>query len=80
MDYGSPQQQESDPGHVTTEAPTKDTGDLYDWEVLSRNPSPAPERYVNPSRHDVMTSVALSHSSWCRTASYLHNPSIPGVA
>ena len=46
VDYGSPEQQESDRGHVTTEAPGKDAGDLHDWEMLSRNPSPAPERYV----------------------------------
>ncbi len=44
MDYGSPDQQESDRGHVTIEAPNKDAGDLHDWEMLSRNPSPAPER------------------------------------
>ena len=48
VDYGSPEQQESDRGHVTIEAPNKDAGDLHDWEMLSRNPSPAPERSVSP--------------------------------
>lgn len=59
VDYGSPQQQDSDRGHVTIEAPTKDAGDLHDWEMLSRNPSPAPERYGSPSCHTPMMHVAL---------------------
>lgn len=48
VDYGSPEQQEGDRGHVTIEAPTKNAGDLHDWEMLSRNSSPAPERWVSP--------------------------------
>ena len=58
VDYGSPEQQASDRGHVTIEAPTKDAGDLNDWELLSRNSSPAPERCVNLSRHATMIHVA----------------------
>ena len=44
VDYGSPELPESDRGHVTCEPPSKDASDLHDWEMLSRNPSPSPER------------------------------------
>lgn len=44
VDYGTQELSESDRGHVTFAAPAKDTGDLHDWEMLSRNPSPSPER------------------------------------
>lgn len=46
VDYGTPELPESDRGHVTAEAAAKVDQDVHDsdWEMLSRNPSPSPDR------------------------------------
>lgn len=62
VDYGSPEQKGSDRGHLTKDAPSKDTpskDDLLDWEMLSRTPSPAPERCVKAPELLHLDSVAL---------------------
>ncbi len=67
VDYGSPEQKGSDRGHLTKDAPSKDApskdtpskDDLLDWEMLSRTPSPAPERFVEALELPYLDSMAL---------------------